>query len=244
MTFNRRSARVSALVAVDLGVLTALSPQWSRVGDEVSAPRHWAARIGVDGLLGDLGAAALWLLAAWLLLGVVAAWATLLPGAAGRTATRVERRMLPGAARRLLAGAAGLGVLLAPVAASAGTVGTVGTSNGTVPANQTAISNRLGDTPAPRWPQTPAHRPDHPGPDRTARTDTTDTDSVTVRPGDSLWLIAQRRLGGSATAGEIATAWPRWYAANRHVIGDDPGHITPGEVLQVPGDTGGARETG
>ncbi|HET7305300.1 MAG TPA: LysM peptidoglycan-binding domain-containing protein [Segeticoccus sp.] len=57
-----------------------------------------------------------------------------------------------------------------------------------------------------------------------------------VRRGDSLWSIAARHLGPDATPSRIAAEWPRWYAANRHLIGDDPGLIVPGQVLQAPAD--------
>ena len=57
---------------------------------------------------------------------------------------------------------------------------------------------------------------------------------VRVRPGDSLWLIAAHRLGPDASDADVAADWPRWYAANRAVIGDDPSLIEPGQVLQAP----------
>ena len=57
---------------------------------------------------------------------------------------------------------------------------------------------------------------------------------VTVRRGDTLWHIAARHLGPHASATEIAAAWPRWYAANRAVIGDDPDAIYPGQLLNEP----------
>ncbi len=57
---------------------------------------------------------------------------------------------------------------------------------------------------------------------------------VTVRRGETLWAIAARHLGPSATTAEIAAAWPHWYAANRAVVGDDPDHIEPGQQLVPP----------
>lgn len=57
---------------------------------------------------------------------------------------------------------------------------------------------------------------------------------VVVREGDSLWTLAARELGPSATNGAIAARWPDWYAANRQVIGDDPDLVFPGQVLRVP----------
>jgi len=55
-----------------------------------------------------------------------------------------------------------------------------------------------------------------------------------VRPGDSLWLIAARQLGPQPSATEIADAWPRWYVANKRLIGSDPDLIRPGQVLHAP----------
>jgi resuscitation-promoting factor RpfA len=55
-----------------------------------------------------------------------------------------------------------------------------------------------------------------------------------VRRGDALWDIAARHLGASATAADIAREWPRWYQANRAVIGSDPALIRPGELLVPP----------
>ena len=59
-------------------------------------------------------------------------------------------------------------------------------------------------------------------------------DSVTVRRGDSLWRIAAEHLDADASDAEIAAAWPRWYEANRAVIGSDPNLIHPGQVLRAP----------
>ena len=48
-----------------------------------------------------------------------------------------------------------------------------------------------------------------------------------VRPGDTLSAIA--------AALEVRGGWPALYAANRRLIGADPGVIRPGTVLAVPG---------
>lgn len=67
-----------------------------------------------------------------------------------------------------------------------------------------------------------------------AGADRTDTDEVVVHRGDSLWSIAAAHLGPDPDDAEVARAWPRWFEANRHVIGDDPDHLLPGQVLRVP----------
>jgi nucleoid-associated protein YgaU len=89
-----------------------------------------------------------------------------------------------------------------------------------------------------------AHHPRRTGTERT--TDSTEPESsqadtaaasstsALVRPGDCLWLIAARRLGPGASAADVAREWPRWYAANRQVIGADPDVIQPGQRLDAP----------
>lgn len=57
---------------------------------------------------------------------------------------------------------------------------------------------------------------------------------VVVHRGDSLWSIAARHLGRDPSDAEIATEWPRWYAANAAVIGSDPELLLPGQVLLAP----------
>ncbi|WP_176554784.1 LysM peptidoglycan-binding domain-containing protein, partial [Georgenia sp. 311] len=66
-----------------------------------------------------------------------------------------------------------------------------------------------------------------------AHTDLAD-ESYVVRPGDSLWAVAARHLGPGATVADVAAEWPRWYEANRDVVGADPGLIHPGQLLQAP----------
>ena len=51
--------------------------------------------------------------------------------------------------------------------------------------------------------------------------------SYTVQPGDSLFSIAQQAYGDGSQ-------WERIYNANKQVIGNDPNHIVPGEVLFIP----------
>jgi nucleoid-associated protein YgaU len=62
-------------------------------------------------------------------------------------------------------------------------------------------------------------------------------DLVTVRRGDSLWAIAARHLGPGASDAQVAHEWPRWYAANRDVVGADPDLLVPGLQLRPPSST-------
>ena len=59
---------------------------------------------------------------------------------------------------------------------------------------------------------------------------------VVVRHGDTLWAIAQARLGSHADVADTARACDRWYQANRDVIGDDPDLIQPGQRLAAPSE--------
>jgi len=72
----------------------------------------------------------------------------------------------------------------------------------------------------------------------TSATSTPGTDEVVVHRGDTLWDIAARHLGDQATDQDVAEAWPRWYAANRDVVGDDPDLLHPGQRLVVPAQAG------
>ena len=59
-------------------------------------------------------------------------------------------------------------------------------------------------------------------------------DVVTVHRGDSLWAVAARHLGPGTSDAQIAREWPRWYAANRDVVGDDPDLLVAGQQLRPP----------
>jgi hypothetical protein len=56
---------------------------------------------------------------------------------------------------------------------------------------------------------------------------------VVVRPGDSLWSIAESLLGPGADDSEVTAAWHRLHRANRSRVGD-PDLIRPGQHLVVP----------
>lgn len=90
-----------------------------------------------------------------------------------------------------------------------------------------------GQSPSPAWRPTPI--PADGGlllrPESRA---TVGSAEVVVAPGDSLWSIVALRLGPLATAADVAEAWPAWYDTNRAVIGEDPSHLLPGQVLEAP----------
>jgi len=59
--------------------------------------------------------------------------------------------------------------------------------------------------------------------------------TIEVGPGDSLWSITDDLLGpGLDDPDAIASLWPVLHDVNGDVIGTDPDHIEPGQVLIVP----------
>lgn len=60
------------------------------------------------------------------------------------------------------------------------------------------------------------------------------TATVTVRPGDCLWAIAERSLPRHASNAAISRHVDAWYAANAATIGPDPDLIFPGTHLDRP----------
>jgi hypothetical protein len=247
--------RWTALVLADVLALLRLRPDWAQLMRDVTAPHLWLERVGADRAVLSLATAALWCVALWLAVGLGFLAAAALPGRAGAAAQRAAARLLPGLMLRAVAGVVGLGMVVAPIAP-------VGAGAKTMPAAVAAAGT--SGVPAPGWPTdpnrvpslhvgwptTPTARPTPtPRPTPTARravpasdgqADPANSaplpgDQLRVRPGDSLWLIAAQRLGSDSSDPLIAAEWPRWYAANRSVIGTDPSLIHPGQVLRAPG---------
>jgi hypothetical protein len=110
------------------------------------------------------------------------------------------------------------------------------------PAFRPTLPPRIADQPGPAFRPTPPPRVADPSRSRllapTPRARASAHDLVTVRRGDTLWSITRRHLGREATDLQVAHEWPRWYAANRAVIGDDPNVIRPGQLLRPPAAAG------
>lgn len=73
-----------------------------------------------------------------------------------------------------------------------------------------------------------------PLPDRPVTSTISDQATHVVIAGQSLWMIAEARLGADATPATVARESARWYQHNRTLIGPDPDLILPGQVLAVP----------
>jgi nucleoid-associated protein YgaU len=201
------------------------------VEEVVGAGLAWAA-MGLTG----------WLTLTFLTVALGAA-----PGARGAAFRQLGRSLTPHFARRALSLALGASVgtvaLPAPVAIATSVAtslpdGHVGETGTTAPTPGYRATTAEPAVPPPGWlPDRPARVTQS---DATAllgpalRPNAAVSDTVTVRRGDTLWSIAAGHLGSGATDAEVAAEWPRWFEANRAVIGDDPDIILPGQQLLAP----------
>jgi nucleoid-associated protein YgaU len=169
-----------------------------------------AWRAGFDGLLVDLAGLALLACAAWLWLVTTA---TALDVTAGRVPVRA-----PGTTRRLVLAACG--VAIAAGAAAPAFAGGAGDDPAAVLVGL-ALPDRVS---APAVGRPVARAGALPGP----------AHEVVVRPGDSLWRIAEASLPAGAGDAEVDARCRALYAANRAVVGADPDLIHPGQRLRLP----------
>ena len=198
--------------------------------------------------------------AAWLLLVALLTLGARAPSVAGRACRAVLHRCAPAGVRRAAALALGAGLALglappasaatpSPVAATAGPALPPLDWPGLVPpepAPDAAASRQAPPghaTTQPPPPRRPAAEPAAPRattpratPPRASvpRTAVPRTTTVVVRPGDTLWDLAGRSLAAPVSDADRAAEWPRWWAANRDVVGDDPDLLLPGQRLDAP----------
>jgi hypothetical protein len=163
---------------------------------------------------------AAWACLGWLCIAVVAALLGTLPGRLGALGRRISALSLPAIARPALAGLLGLALLQGGPAAAVAP-GHASSGVAVSPNDPPPGASLDWPTPAPTVPLQPA-------PAERGRS------IVRIRAGDTLWDLAAARLGPRATIRRTASEWPRWWAANREVIGSDPDVIRPGEQLIVP----------
>ena len=168
---------------------------------------------------------------AWTTLAVGCALARRI-GSSWRSGERLLAEQGPLVVRRAAAIGAGSALALTalvPAASAAG--GEAASGDSRAPA---AAALDLGWAPTTTTDTLKPHRATTP---KSAST-TPEPRTVVVRPGDSLWSIAEGALGADATAADIAASWPQWYEHNRNVIGDDADLIVPGQKLLAPIDNG------
>jgi hypothetical protein len=210
-----------------------------------------AAPLQPDRLLLTLGTAGLGGVLGWLALALLVSVLAVVPGrvglAADAIAGHIAPRLLRAAVSALLAGtltAASATIATAATGGTSSAAATIATAPGSVPRLPSPVWTA---SPPPADPLPPAGwTPPAPPPPRRdlggdirlvsspAAAGRQVHDDVVVRRGDSLWAIVAAHLGPQASAAEIAAEWPRWYAANRTVIGPDPDLLHPGQRLRPP----------
>ncbi len=243
-----RGLAATALLLAGYAALTALLG-WGTQGALAAVRAPGAAPL--DAAVALTAALGAWLLLS-LLVGSIAV--TLVAAAVAGVGSRAYGRavaLTPAAGRRLVGAMLGLSLAAAPLAVGlpAGAVeraAVVAADPVVPPADGLAVGldlDRPAATPPAGWsPDRPATRHRRAaGSEAAVRLVATTPhaehrvlDEVVVRRGDSLWDIAARHLRDGSSAAEVAVEWPRWYAANREVIGDDPDLLRPGQRLSPP----------
>jgi LysM repeat protein len=227
-----RTTRIAGFIGATASAGTALaavSPAPSQLpallAGIATAPQATADARGADYVALTVVAVLAWLTLGWLLACAAFVVAAALPGRLGACAEAASRVLLPGAARQLIAVALGVTV-------SAGVSATAAAAApGGRPAEPASVATIDLDWPAEVASPNLAGKPAAPA---SPPPDAAPPSQVVVRPGDSLWRIAARDLGPTATDDQISEAWPRWWTANRAVIGADPELIQPGQRLTPP----------
>ncbi len=248
---RRGLAAAGALVLGHLLFTTALT--WG-TGGALAAVRA-PGPAGVDSALALVAAAGAWAVLTWLTAGALLALLTAAVTGLGSRAHARAVSLTPACTRRLVAAVLGLAVAASPLAggrpASAADRSVAAAALPSVdhrPDHLDALDEPdeldrpVVASPAGWTPDRPVVRPRQAGSSaRAVRLVTTPAraglaprSEVVVHRGDSLWDIAARHLGADAGAAEIAAEWPRWYLANRSVIGEDPDLLRPGQLLSPP----------
>ncbi|MEP6853184.1 MAG: LysM peptidoglycan-binding domain-containing protein [bacterium] len=114
--------RLGVLILGDAVVLWTLRPSQAGVEAlirQVRQPYAWIDADGADTAVAELLEPLLWLVAAWLAVGLIAAAAAALPGRAGVLSAGLARTTLPRGLKRALAGSLGMSLVLTPLASSA-----------------------------------------------------------------------------------------------------------------------------
>ncbi|MBT2531868.1 LysM peptidoglycan-binding domain-containing protein [Arthrobacter sp. ISL-48] len=219
-----------------------LVDQWRLSADRRQSP-------DVDDLLGAFAnAGGLAIVGWWVLSMLLATLAAVLEGRGSRTAAAAAGRLCPAFMRRLALAALSVQLLSAPLANAAEPLPA---GPAWLPTQEVAVSADWAPTdvtdgtgePCPVSEIQPDWRPNAPVTDpgllaaqpvRTAQLPLQNHGEFTVLAGDTLWDIAARELGPTATDVDVALQWPRWYEANQAVIGENPDVLLPGQILKPP----------
>lgn len=212
------SPAVVGPAALLVGVVSAPPPR-SALSVVLAAEQAAPAALVVAGL-----GLAVHAVAGWLLLVVLLTLGVRAPAGVGRLCRVLLRRCAPAAVRRGVALVLGTGLTL-------GLAGPAAAETASAPAPRAdAASAQL---PPLDWPGLSPAR-DAERTSTAPRTSRADDRVVLVRAGDTLWDIAARTAARPVTDAARADEWPRWWSANRAVVGDDPDRLVPGQRLVAP----------
>lgn len=173
---------------------------------------------------------------------VLAAWCWVAPAQSrsGRGAMLALRVLAPRLARRIgrSATVATAAVLIAPPLVAAPSPGDLHEA-ADAPAAATSPATGLTWGAAPIAPAASSPTPlvwSAPLPPAAGSSDeAAQCDLVTVRRGDSLWRLAEQRLGpGAADPRSIHLLAQEIHQLNLAVIGEDPDRLVPGQILLIP----------
>jgi nucleoid-associated protein YgaU len=183
-----------------------------------------AARTGtfhllpLDRALSDLAAAVTVGCAVWGWLAMTLTVVEAARGANGSVPRPGARCRVPHGVRRLVLAACGVAIVSTSAPVALADEARPGSAHGAALLSGLPLPDR-----AIAPPGSPAVR-SHPA---------TDSATVVVSPGDTLWSIAAEELPGSASDRRITTRWHLLYAANRALIGPDPDVLHPGQHLHL-----------
>lgn len=215
-------------------VLGLCLPPLRSVAEHLGAGGPWSA-LPLDELLVSLAAAALACSGVWLAAVTVAAVVEVVTGASSAALSAIS----PPVVRRVVLVCCGLvvgGTGLAPAAAAAPRGEADQMSR---PTSSAAAASALAGLPLPdRVPGASVGQAVDGGDVPTPTSSVADGSTHRVRPGESLWSIAEGLLPG-AGVNQLNAAWRRIYAANRLTVGQDPDLLMPGTTLRLPGRFGG-----
>jgi nucleoid-associated protein YgaU len=213
-TTTRRALGAAALLTVALSVLTAAAATLGRaplraVTVALSAGRPWSA-VPLETLLAALAAAVLSLAVAWLALVTLAAVLEALTG----LGSHLVRAVTPTVLRRLVTITCGLAL-----GGGGALAGAAEEPRGVL--DGLPLPDRAAGAPVV----------DHRTPPEMSRAA---PPTYRVRPGDSLWAIAEHNLTSTATTARVDDAWRVLYRTNRSRVGPDPDVLLPGTTLHLP----------
>lgn len=259
MTVSVPRASVAADAAMTAGILLlgaamliaggGIVARWQRSAvfpGSARASEDFLHTLGAADLLGALAAATGSAVVAWWLLSLVcSAAAVTMERRGNRRGAAAARRFSPAFMRRLILAALSLQLLSGPAAhasAAPGPEWMPTRTEASAPASPGASrAESTSATVEPGWqPSAPVTDPGLLAPPSVRAGVQADkapgqvSGEVTVLAGDTLWDIAKKDLGPGASDVEVALHWPRWYQANRALIGLSPDVLLPGQVLHAP----------